>query len=90
MKLNSRGSISAIVKPDTGQENFSLNIKRLAGMPAPFIAPVTARADPITCKAVRRPGIVTSTRERPWLAAPAGSTLEGITRRRKTDPVTGP
>src|SRR3546814_10458595 len=30
LKLNSRGSIPAIVKPETGQENFSEKIRRLA------------------------------------------------------------
>ena len=44
MKLNSRGSISAMVKPETGQANFSLNTMRLAGTPAPFIAPPSEEA----------------------------------------------
>ena len=39
LKENSRGSISAMVKPDTGQANFSENTMRLSGTSAPFSLP---------------------------------------------------
>src|SRR5688500_19903041 len=39
LKEKRRGSISAMVKPETGQANFSEKTMRLAGMDAPLSAP---------------------------------------------------
>src|SRR5450631_1472730 len=66
LKENSRGSISEMVKPDTGQANFSENMMRLASdaaavanfvsLPAAFTSPrVRGEVGSLTGPAVGRP-----------------------------------
>src|SRR3546814_5129967 len=46
LKLNRRGSISAMVKPETGQANFSEKTMRFSGIAAPLRLPPTCCFSP--------------------------------------------
>src|SRR3546814_4548700 len=60
LKLNSRGSISAMVKPETGQANFSEKMMRLAGIPTFFIAVRPELVEGPSCSSEGKDGASTS------------------------------
>ena len=83
LKENSRGSISGMVKPDTGQANFSEKIMPLGVLVAPACWPC-APVDGRGCRRTRRPPAVGELERAARANPPGGCAMSGRTTTRST------